>query len=252
MQTLRHWLSEQPFTLVMSSGFFGFFAHAGMLQALEAAGLRPVALGGTSAGALIGGWSASGVAADAIVSRLETVQRGDFWDPSLGLGLLEGARFEALLSSSFGAARFEDCPVPVRVAAWEVATGTTRVFAEGPLVPAVRASCSFPGLLQPRRIDGRRYLDGGIGDRAALSTVDPGARVLHHHLSSRSPWRTAGSEALRPPSAPNLTTLVIDGLPRLSPFRLAEAPRVLAQARETTARALGLPVEAGVVRVTAG
>ena len=41
--TLREWLAQGPFTLAMSSGFFGFFAHAGVLLALREAGLAPAA-----------------------------------------------------------------------------------------------------------------------------------------------------------------------------------------------------------------
>ena len=54
-KTLRTWLTEAPFTLGMSSGFFGFFAHAGVLAALEEQGLTPRAVAGSSAGALVTG-----------------------------------------------------------------------------------------------------------------------------------------------------------------------------------------------------
>ena len=49
MPTLREWLREQPFTLVMSSGFFGFFAHAGVVSVLEEEGLRRAGGGGSRA-----------------------------------------------------------------------------------------------------------------------------------------------------------------------------------------------------------
>ena len=55
MSTLRRWLSEGPFTLDMSSGFFGFFAHAGVVSVLEEEQLFPARVSGSSAGALIGG-----------------------------------------------------------------------------------------------------------------------------------------------------------------------------------------------------
>ena len=43
-------LQEEPFTLVLSAGFFGFYAHVGFLQALEELELRPQAVIGVSAG----------------------------------------------------------------------------------------------------------------------------------------------------------------------------------------------------------
>src|SRR5690606_33221631 len=50
--THSDWLAREPFTLALSAGFFGFFAHTGVLLALEHAGLRPRRIVGVSAGAL--------------------------------------------------------------------------------------------------------------------------------------------------------------------------------------------------------
>jgi len=49
--TLGDWLAERPFALAMSSGFFAFFAHTGMLAALLERGLVPRMVAGSSAGA---------------------------------------------------------------------------------------------------------------------------------------------------------------------------------------------------------
>jgi NTE family protein len=54
MPPLADLLRHDPFELILSPGFFGFFAHAGVVRALEEAGLVPAAAGGSSAGAL---WS---------------------------------------------------------------------------------------------------------------------------------------------------------------------------------------------------
>jgi len=73
--TLREWLREGPFTLAMSSGFFGFYAHAGALSALLDAGLSPAALSGSSAGALVTGLYAGGVSPDAMRDTLARLRR---------------------------------------------------------------------------------------------------------------------------------------------------------------------------------
>jgi hypothetical protein len=78
MITLGDWLAEEPFGLAMSSGFFGFFAHTGMLEALIARGLRPVHVGGSSAGALVTGVFAAGVPPEelaGVLAALEVMQR---------------------------------------------------------------------------------------------------------------------------------------------------------------------------------
>lgn len=59
--TLREWLQEGPYTLCMSSSFFGFYAHLGVLTALVDAGVGPAKLTGSSAGALIASVYGSGV-----------------------------------------------------------------------------------------------------------------------------------------------------------------------------------------------
>ena len=59
---LGDWLEEAPFSLAMSSGFFGFFAHAGVLAALDESALIPKQLSGSSAGALVSVAYAAGLA----------------------------------------------------------------------------------------------------------------------------------------------------------------------------------------------
>lgn len=247
--TLLDWLHDGPFTLALSAGFFGFYAHAGMLSALEEAGVAPTAVAGASAGALIAGGWASGRSAVELAERLLRIERRDYWDPALGAGLLRGRLFRSLLQETLACDTFEACRAPVALSAWDVDGGRTVVLRSGDLAEAVHASCCFPGLLQPVRIAGRRHLDGGIGDRAGMHGVPAGGRVLHHHLSTRSPWRRKGSAALDPPAGPGLVALVLDGLPRLSPFHMERGGEAYSLARDATRRALELPVDA-VVRLS--
>ena len=95
--TLASHLADAPYTLVMSSGFFGFFAHCGVLEALETAGLAPRAVAGSSAGALIAGCWAAGVPAREIAAELCGLERAHFWDPRPGAGLLAGRLFRQRL-----------------------------------------------------------------------------------------------------------------------------------------------------------
>src|SRR5437762_11950148 len=96
--TLAERLRAEPFELILSSGFFGFFAHAGVVAALEEVGLTPALVGGSSAGALVAGLWGAGVPAAAIRDRLFALKRADFWDPDpllgvggkRGFGLLRG------------------------------------------------------------------------------------------------------------------------------------------------------------------
>jgi NTE family protein len=248
---LRDFLGDAPFTLALSSGFFGFFAHAGMLSALEDAGLAPACVSGSSAGALVGGLWAAGLGAEALMDELARLRREDFWDPAPGLGLLRGRLFRARLDSLLPVADFAACRVPATLSVFDLLSRRTRVLADGELAPAIQASCSLPFLFQPTWHRGRPLLDGGIADRPGLMGVEGGRRVLHHHLSSRSPWRGRSDAALVPPRRAGLVALVLDGLPRSGPFRLSEGRRAMESARRATRSALDRPVTDGVVRLGA-
>ena len=250
MTCLGDWLAEAPFALGMSSGFFGFFAHAGMLSALETEGLCPTRLAGSSAGALVAGAWAGGLSGEQIGAELRALRRHHFWDPAPGPGLLRGRlfrrRLEALVPSDFG-----PCRVPLTVSVHDVLDRRTRVISSGDLPRAIHASCAVPLMFHPVWIDRRPHVDGGVSDRPGLAGVPPRTRLLFHHLSSRSPWRRAGAPSMRLPRRPGLVSLVLDGLPRAGPFHLERGVAAFGAAQEACRRALGSPLRDGVCRVTA-
>jgi NTE family protein len=250
--TLREWLREGPYTLGLSSGFFGFFAHAGLVTVLEEEGLCPAGLAGSSAGALVAGLWAAGVDGPRLGEELHALRREHFWDPHPGLGLLRGRLFRERLDGLLQGKTFADCRATLAVSVFDTLSASTRVVAAGPVAPALHASCAVPLLFHPVWVDGRPLLDGGIADRPGLLGVPPGERVLHHHLASRSPWRRRGSPSMAVPERPGLVSIVIAGLPRVGPFRLAEGPRAFAAARRAAREALGRSAPAGgVVGVSA-
>ncbi len=243
---LGDWLAEAPFGLAMSSGFFSFYAHTGVFSALLARGLRPHHVSGSSAGALVTGAWASGAAPVELASFLTGMRRGDFWDPSLGAGLLAGKKFDALLRSLLPVHRIEDCHVPVRISVFDILARKTMVLDRGDLPTAIRASCAVPAMFQPVWIDRRPYWDGGILDRPGIAGVPPG-RLLFHHIALPAPWSRASTPLVIPTRA-EMVTLVLDDLPRPSPFHLDAGRKALLAAYAATERALDQPIDRAVVR----
>lgn len=237
--SLAEWLVQDDFTLVMSSGFFGFFAHCGMLQALESASIRPAAVAGSSAGALVGGCWAAGLNGVEIGDALLRLHRSDFWDPWPGPGLLRGRKFRDMLWELLPVSCFSECRVPAAFSAFDLLSFKTAILRNGELVPAVHASCAVPLMFHPVWINGRPFMDGGIADRPGIAGVETNSRVLFHHLSSRSPWRLRPP---RPPGRKNLATLTINGLPRVDPFQLHRGVEALETARRETLSALKKPL----------
>lgn len=244
-RTVADYLREGPFTLVLSAGFFGFYAHAGALAAIVEAGLAPARVAGASAGALVGGLHAGGVPHGDITEELLSLRREHFWDPAPGAGLLRGGLFRARVKKLLRHETFEDAPVPAALSTWDVRTRRTVVQRTGDLATAICASCAFPVLLQPVRIGGRLQLDGGIADRPAHASLTPGERVLFHHLPEQSPWRFGKTPI---PRRVGMVTVAPPDLPRLGPFALEEGRRAHDLARDHMRRSLDDMLAAQVER----
>ena len=236
--TLRQWLQSEPFTLSMSSGFFSFFAHCGMLSALEGEGVLPAKITGSSAGALVGGCWASGCSSEELKDRLFELSKDDFWDPSIGLGLLKGELFRQMVSDICKVETLQACRVPVEFSAFDLLTFKTHSLTQGCIESAVSASCAFPFLFQPVRVGKRYYLDGGIKDRPGMFGLAEGERVFYHHIASKSPWRRKNSVALNIPQRVNMQVLAIQGLPRVGPNSMEQGKYAYKMAKESTLSAL--------------
>lgn len=270
-------LASQPFGLVLSAGYFGFFGHAGVLASLEAHGLAPAGYAGTSAGALVAALAASGLRAADVAERVCAVRKEDFWDPSLGglvgdalrgglTGLLRGDRFRAMLESALPAARFEDCPHPLVVVTSDVTQAASRVHDRGPLAPVIHASCAYPGLFRTVDDGASQLWDGGLIDKApivALLERQPSLRaILVVYLPSQTRSRASiaprrhgylgglqqGLAAVRHEhyvlqarlaEARGVAVFELSpDLPPVGPARLAQGPVALAEARRLCDEAL--------------
>ena len=161
---------------VLGGGGGPLGAHeVGMLGALADRGIVPDLVLGTSVGAING----AAFAADPTVEGVErlaamwtSMQDGDVFTGSL-LGrmatlarsrthLHDSAPLRALLAAGLGDARIEDLAVPFQCVAASIERAGEHWFAEGPVVDAVVASASVPGLLPPAEIGGEHFIDGGI------------------------------------------------------------------------------------------
>ena len=234
----REWLGQEPFTLVLSAGFFGFFAHTGLLAALEREGLVPRRIVGVSAGALAGGLWAAGLSAADLQRELEALRRMDFWDPGLPFGgLLRGRKFadkiDELLART-GVRTIEACRVPFVAIAHDVLARRTVPMHAGDLALAIRASCTVPLMFRPIWSGGRLLVDGGVSDRAGTSVLASDERVLLHWLPSQRSAKHVAPPAMTGAGAS--LVLVTPDLPRVHPFALERGPHALARASDHAAR----------------
>lgn len=147
--------------LVLSGGGARGFAHIGVLRVLEREGAHFDVIAGTSMGAILGAFYASGRRADDLFRLAETTGWRDVVDLSLQTGLFKGDRLEAFLASHLPRS-FEQLEVPLAITTTDVETGEGVVHMEGDLIRALRASSSFPGAFEPIQLEGRTLADGGI------------------------------------------------------------------------------------------
>ena len=154
---------QRPF--VLSGGGARGFAHLGVLQALGEEGITPSAISGTSAGALIGAFIASGMGPEEVRDRLaKDLKFSLFSWNSFRNGFLGLEAVADYLSETLGVERFEDLTIPLYVTATDLEDGRQQVFSEGPLIDPLLASSSIPVIFPPREIDGHRYIDGGLSN----------------------------------------------------------------------------------------
>ncbi len=178
--TLKNWLKKGDFTLSLSAGFFGFYAHCGFTQALWDEGFKPKRITGTSAGAVVGACLASDIKPVTLKQILVSTGREDFWDPSR-IGLLKGERLQGLLEKHLPQ-RFENLSTPLAISAFDILKFKNQILTSGDLPTAVRASCCFPLLFKPVKIQESYFWDGGLTDKIGFAGVKSDERTLLHYL----------------------------------------------------------------------
>jgi len=152
---------DDGFTLALGGGGARGWAHVGVARALEARGLRPSRIVGTSMGAIVGAALAAGRSPDSIeadalrtpMHRLMT-KRGRFalFDPRPVLDHL---------AHELGDPRIEDLPTPLGITAYDLVAGAPRLITHGRLVDALEISIAVPFFFPPRRDPDGVWCDAG-------------------------------------------------------------------------------------------
>ena len=170
--------APQHVGLVLGGGAARGFAHIGVLEVLEEAGLPIHSIVGCSSGAIIGALFAAGISAHQqhelvrdlrwhMVSTLSLLPRSlATFNWSLGsvpLGLLDLDKLMEWLQAAMGGiTTFDQLRMPFAAVATDIVTNELVIMNKGMIGPAVRASCSVPGVFTPFRRGKRLLVDGGV------------------------------------------------------------------------------------------
>jgi NTE family protein len=158
-------LTQRSLGVVLSGGGARGFAHIGALAALADAGFDVDRVGGCSMGAYIGAMAALGRDAGEIEARCvaELVRRSPFNDYTFPrVSLIRSRKAAAMLDRVFGDARVEALERPFFTVSADLLSSRVVVHRRGPLIEAVGASMSIPGLVPPVRLAGGLLVDGGV------------------------------------------------------------------------------------------
>ncbi|MFP3542651.1 patatin-like phospholipase family protein [Rhizobium sp. SIMBA_035] len=156
-------------------------AHIHVIEALDELGIRPVAISGSSIGAIMGAGMAAGMSGEAIrehalmtvgnktavVSRIWGMRPQTVRD-AVAKGIRIGQfNLERILKAFLPADlpdRFADLLVPMQVITTDYYGQNEVIITEGQLFPALAASSSIPAVFMPVRMNDRVMIDGGISN----------------------------------------------------------------------------------------
>jgi NTE family protein len=160
--------SKKPVVgLVLGAGAARGFAHVGVIKALEAQGVRPDIVVGSSAGSVIAALLASGLTGNdmnRLALNLDEATIADWGLPFAGRfgGLIKGDALQNMVNREVQNKTIEQMRIPLGIVATDLQSGKGVLFRTGNTGLAVRASCSVPGVFQPAVISGKEYVDGGL------------------------------------------------------------------------------------------
>jgi len=153
--------------LALGGGAARGFAHIGVIKALEAQGIVPDIVVGTSAGSLVGALYAAGNNGFAMHKLALEMDEAGISDWSVPLfakasGVLKGEALQNYVNKTINNAPLEKLKIPFGAVATDLKNGMPVLFRRGNTGAAVRASSAVPGIFQPVRIGERYYVDGGL------------------------------------------------------------------------------------------
>ena len=149
--------------LVLGGGAVRGFAHVGVIKVLEAQGIIPDMVVGTSAGSVVGALYAAGYSGfelQKIAFKLEEDSVGDWIIPDRGF--IKGEALQNFINKAVRDKPMEKLKKPFAAVVTDLQSGEMKVFSRGNTGQAVRASSSIPGVFQPVNISGHEYVDGGL------------------------------------------------------------------------------------------
>jgi NTE family protein len=166
--------AQARIALALGGGAARGFAHIGVIKALEAQGISPDIIVGTSAGSVVGALYAAGYNGFQIQELSMNMEEDQLIDGS-GIygciaqtvisdqrGCIKGEALQDFINKNVKYRPIERLDKQFAAVATNLSTGELKIFQTGNTGLAVRASSSVPVFFQPVTINGQDYVDGGL------------------------------------------------------------------------------------------
>lgn len=164
MSIIKDVIDNKKISLALDSGSAKGMAHIGVIETLEKEGYQITAVAGTSMGAIVAAYYCLGKL-DVLKSWLTGLNKKSTFmtlDFSFSGGFIGGKKLMQAFEEHLGEATFADTKIPLYITATNLDTGKERIFSEGSIIHAIRASISVPGVMRPYLYEGNYYVDGAV------------------------------------------------------------------------------------------
>jgi NTE family protein len=149
--------------IALGGGAAKGFAHIGVIKMLEANGIKPDVVAGTSAGSVVGALYASGMDVFQMQKNAVALDETSIRDVRLfSGGLVQGRALQDYVDAQVNHTPMQKLKKPFVAVATRLEDGERTLFNKGDTGQAVRASSSVPGVFEPVAIGKWHYVDGGV------------------------------------------------------------------------------------------
>ena len=200
MSIIKDVIDNKKISLALDSGSAKGMAHIGVIETLEKEGYQITAVAGTSMGAIVAAYYCLGKL-DVLKSWLTGLNKKSTFmtlDFSFSGGFIGGKKLMQAFEEHLGDAAFADAKIPLYITATNLDTGKERIFSEGSIIHAVRASISVPGVMRPYLYEGNYYVDGAVTNPLPVDVLHNNkhknivAVHLHEYIEERDSTSAPG------------------------------------------------------------
>lgn len=173
--------------LVLSGGGVRGVGHLGAIQVLKELDIRIDCIAGTSAGAIVGAFIASGYSPQEGLAITEKIKMFDWHTFNIGsLGFLKMSSIEKVLRE-YLPENYESLDIPLYVCATDILNNCCVFFNQGPLIPTILASSGIPVIYEPVKHNGTYYVDGGVVNNLPVEAIrNQCDKIIAVHVNSLS------------------------------------------------------------------